>query len=91
MQRLELDCFGCQLDVYRKELKGSTLLDRTFGVFYVADPYNVATWRKKKRQCRQGHPKVAPRLSLQMIIGCVGDRIKWSYLGRGEIVCVSDF
>lgn len=28
MQRLELDSFGCQLDLYRKELKGSTLLDR---------------------------------------------------------------
>ncbi len=28
MQRLELDCFGGQLHLYRKELKGSTLLDR---------------------------------------------------------------
>lgn len=28
VQRLELDCFGCQLNLYRKELKGSTLLDR---------------------------------------------------------------
>ncbi len=28
MQRLELDCFGGQLHQYRKELKGSTLLDR---------------------------------------------------------------
>lgn len=28
MQRLELDCFGCQLSLYRKELKGSTLLDK---------------------------------------------------------------
>jgi hypothetical protein len=26
MQRLELDCFGCQLGQYQKELKGSTLL-----------------------------------------------------------------
>ena len=28
MQRLELDSFGCQLHLYRKELKGSTLLDK---------------------------------------------------------------
>jgi hypothetical protein len=28
MQRLELDCFGCQLLLYKKELKGSTLLDK---------------------------------------------------------------
>lgn len=28
MQRLELDSFGCQLSLYRKELKGSTLLDK---------------------------------------------------------------
>ncbi len=28
MQRLELDCFGGQLHQYKKELKGSTLLDR---------------------------------------------------------------
>jgi hypothetical protein len=28
VQRLELDCFGVPLAVYRKELKGSTLLDK---------------------------------------------------------------
>jgi hypothetical protein len=28
MQRLELECFGGQLSLYKKELKGSTLLDR---------------------------------------------------------------
>jgi hypothetical protein len=28
MERLELECFGCHLHQYRKELKGSTLLDR---------------------------------------------------------------
>ena len=28
MQRLELDSFGCQLQQFRKELKGSTLLDK---------------------------------------------------------------
>ena len=28
MQRLELDCFGGPLSLYKKELKGSTLLDR---------------------------------------------------------------
>ena len=28
MQRLELDCFGCPLALYKKELKGSTLLDK---------------------------------------------------------------
>jgi hypothetical protein len=28
VQRLELDCFGCQLLLYKKELKGSTLLDK---------------------------------------------------------------
>lgn len=27
MQRLELDCFGCELSQYGKELKGTTLLD----------------------------------------------------------------
>ena len=28
VQRLELDCFGPHLTLYKKELKGSTLLDR---------------------------------------------------------------
>jgi hypothetical protein len=28
MQSLELECFGCQLSLYKKELKGSSLLDR---------------------------------------------------------------
>lgn len=28
MQRLEIDCFGASLHLYRKELKGSTLLDK---------------------------------------------------------------
>jgi hypothetical protein len=28
MQRLELECFGCELHQFRKELKGSTLVDR---------------------------------------------------------------
>ncbi len=27
-QRLELDCFGCELHLYKKEIKGSNLLDR---------------------------------------------------------------
>lgn len=28
MQRLELDCFGCRLEDYGKEIKGATLIDR---------------------------------------------------------------
>ena len=28
VQKLELDCFGCQLSLYKKEIKGSTLLNR---------------------------------------------------------------
>ena len=28
VQRLELDCFGCRLSDFRKEIKGSTLIDR---------------------------------------------------------------
>ena len=28
MQRLEVDCFGCRLHAYGKEIKGSTLVDR---------------------------------------------------------------
>jgi hypothetical protein len=28
VSRLELDCFGCRLQQFRRELKGSTLLDR---------------------------------------------------------------
>ena len=28
MQRLEVDCFGCRLHTYGKEIKGSTLVDR---------------------------------------------------------------
>ena len=28
MRRLELDCFGCQLHEYKKEIKGSTLLSK---------------------------------------------------------------
>lgn len=39
MQRLELDCFGGELHQYRKELKGSTLLDRKRFRFA-----NQATW-----------------------------------------------
>ena len=28
MRRLEFDCFGCHLHEYKKEIKGSTLLDK---------------------------------------------------------------
>ena len=41
MLRLERDAFGCSLAEYRKELKGSTLLDRTWGIFYVSNPYGT--------------------------------------------------
>ena len=28
MRRLEINCFGCSLHEYKKEIKGATLLDR---------------------------------------------------------------
>jgi len=47
MQRLELDSFGGQLHLYRKELKGSTLLDRKrFKFAKQADPMSPEARRK---------------------------------------------
>jgi hypothetical protein len=47
MERLELDCFGCQLHQYRKELKGSTLLDRKRVRFAAQGPSMDAGSRRK--------------------------------------------
>jgi hypothetical protein len=50
MQRLELDCFGGQLHQFRKELKGSTLLDRKrFKFARQAEPMAAEARRKHAR------------------------------------------
>lgn len=50
MQRLELDCFGGQLHLYRKELKGSTLLDKKrFRFANQASPMAAEARRKHAR------------------------------------------
>jgi hypothetical protein len=71
MQRLELESFGSPLGLYKKELKGSTPratetrrpLNR--GGSSMHPIRTRAGERKKKRQRRRSHPKVAPRPSLQ--------------------------
>jgi hypothetical protein len=50
VQRLELDCFGCQLLHYKKELKGSTLLDKKRFRFANQDPLMDDEARRK--HCR---------------------------------------
>lgn len=50
MQRLELDAFGCQLHQFRKELKGSTLLDeKRFRFASQCDPMEPDARRKHAR------------------------------------------
>ena len=50
MQRLELDCFGGQLHLYRKEFKGSKLLDRKrFRLAQQAPPMAPEARRKHAR------------------------------------------
>jgi hypothetical protein len=50
MQRLELDCFGCSLALYKKELKGSTLLNRKR--FHFANQRVPLEDEMRRRQCR---------------------------------------
>ncbi len=50
MQRLERDCFGASLHLYRKELKGSTLLDKKRFRFASQSPPMSAESRRK--HCR---------------------------------------
>jgi hypothetical protein len=50
MQRLELECFGGPLSLYRKELKGSNLLDRKRFRFAEQDPPMLDEARRKN--CR---------------------------------------
>ncbi len=50
MQRLELESFGCQLHQYKKELKGSTLLDKKRYKFARQAPPMEADSRRK--HCR---------------------------------------
>lgn len=63
MQRLELDCFGCQLHLYHKELKGSTLLDKKRFQFAAQAPSMEPDARRK--HCRgfltKGLEKASPR------------------------------
>ena len=50
MQRLELDSFGCQLHQFRKELKGSTLLDaKRFRFARQGDRMQAEARRKQAR------------------------------------------
>jgi len=55
MQRLELDCFGCQLGLYQKELKGSTLLDRKRFRFATQGP--PMDDDSRRRHCRAFFPR----------------------------------
>jgi hypothetical protein len=50
MQRLELECFGGQLSLYQKELKGSNLLDRKR--FRFADQGAVMLDEARRKNCR---------------------------------------
>ena len=50
MLRLELECFGCQLSLYRKELKGSTLLDRKR--FRFAEQASAMPDEARRKHCR---------------------------------------
>lgn len=50
MQRLELDCFGGQLNLYQKELKGSTLLDRKR--FRFAEQASPMRDEARRKHCR---------------------------------------
>ena len=50
VQRLELDCFGASLHQYRKELKGTTLLDKKRFKFAAQDaPMNA---EERRKHCR---------------------------------------
>jgi hypothetical protein len=50
VQRLELDCFGCQLLLYKKELKGSTLLDKKR--FRFANQDTLMGDESRRKHCR---------------------------------------
>lgn len=50
MQRLELDCFGCELSLYSKELKGSTLVDRKR--FKLANRTPAKPNEERRKLCR---------------------------------------
>lgn len=50
MHRLELECFGCRLELYSKELKGSTLVDRKRFRFAYQDTWLPTESRQK--HCR---------------------------------------
>ena len=50
MQRLETDCFGCRLQEYGKEIKGSTLIDRKRVGFARED--DCISDQKRKDHCR---------------------------------------
>lgn len=49
-QKLELDCFGCALSLYKKELKGSTLLDRKR--FRFANQDDAMPDEARRKHCR---------------------------------------
>ena len=50
MQRLEVDCFGCKLSEYRREIKGSTLVDRKrFEFARQGEPFQAL---ERQRLCR---------------------------------------
>ncbi|MEO8494181.1 MAG: DUF3800 domain-containing protein [Planctomycetota bacterium] len=49
-QRLELDCFGCELHLYQKEIKGSTLLNRKR--FRLAQQGSQMAAEERRKHCR---------------------------------------
>ena len=63
MQRLEVDCFGCRLHTYGKEIKGSTLVDRKR--FRFAGQGELFPDGERQRLCRsflaKGRGGAAPR------------------------------
>lgn len=63
MQRLEIDCFGCELHTYGKEIKGATLIDRKrFRLAGQGEPYRDIT---RQRLClsflAKGRERAVPR------------------------------
>jgi hypothetical protein len=48
--RLELDCFGCELNLYKKEIKGSNLLDRKR--FRLAAQDSPMSAEERRKHCR---------------------------------------
>ena len=56
VRRLELDCFGTELALFKKEIKGSTLLDRKR--FRLADQGASLPHDARRKHCRSLFTKI---------------------------------